>query len=197
MSSTLHRSMSTPKHCQHHLASASCAQQPPGQPIVHSGEEAESEDEALSKTSSVSDRPTCIVQVSYGRPASFPVALVSTEADKPHPQIQQPQRSCTAVICATTSTANTVVFNAITLAFIRTPINFTTAVPVSTTFSTMAFTSYSGTKCVAFSVNRLGGKTVPGWRRCNIYHIASSNTVSSHHFYRCFSSAVHHQHIAE
>ena len=88
---------------------------------------------------------------SDGRLSTFPVAPVSTGADKPHPQIQQPQRSCTAVICATTSTANTAVFDAITSTFIYPPTNFTTAATVATTSSTMVFTSYSCTKCVAFS----------------------------------------------
>ena len=57
------------------LASASCAQQPPGQPLVHSDEEAESEVEAPSKTSSLSDRPTCIPVATASSTAASPVLL--------------------------------------------------------------------------------------------------------------------------
>ena len=118
------------------------------------------------------------MQASDGRPSTFPVAPVPTGADKPHPQILPPQRSCTAVICATTSTVNTAVFDTITSAFIYPPINFTTAATVATTSSTMAFTSYSCTKCVAFSINRLGRQTVSGWGSCNIYHKSSKEKNS-------------------
>ena len=56
-------------------ASASCAQQPPGQTLALSGEEAESEDDAPSRTSSISDLPTSIPVATASHTATSPVLI--------------------------------------------------------------------------------------------------------------------------
>ena len=64
-------------------AYASCAQQPPEQPHVSSGKDVESEDDALSRSTSVSDSPLSIpVATLLSTPAPTAAVLMDTRPKK-------------------------------------------------------------------------------------------------------------------